>query len=311
MQFVSSTTTNDTFDNTYYMWVTYMEPQYILLASVFTFVVSSFQAMRKTPCPDNNNNNDQRSFGDRMALEGQVSNLFPMKLSMYSALVGYSAFVSVVTGCPQFTMVAYYFTGLTLYYAWHRTAHNRYSGAIHDVHMIHHWHNFPPHDFYGDETRSIEQLYGRENPSLWQLICNTKDGNVRWSHEGSLVLSFGILLLLSTVLTKCSLQVTFAAGLMYAVMGILGTALHMSYHVRGFELEPYAWYRELRAIHFIHHLQDVNFAMVNTTIDLAFGSLKTRITPPNRIIARPLARFCKTNSKARMTKTKLRLYQLI
>lgn len=68
----------------------------------------------------------------------------------------------------------------------------------------------------------------------------------------------------------------------YIIMALLGSALHISFHIRGFELEPYAWYRELRTVHYLHHLDDVNFAMVNVFIDVLFGTLKVRHALPDR-----------------------------
>jgi hypothetical protein len=60
------------------------------------------------------------------------------------------------------------------------------------------------------------------------------------------------------------------------LMGIVGNAFHMSFHVRGFEYEKYKWYMELRALHYIHHLGDMksNLAMVNLGMDGFFGSLQ-------------------------------------
>jgi len=59
------------------------------------------------------------------------------------------------------------------------------------------------------------------------------------------------------------------------LMGIIGNAFHMSFHVRGFELEKYQWYMELRMLHYIHHLGDMksNLAMVNLGMDGIFNSL--------------------------------------
>ena len=34
-----------------------------------------------------------------------------------------------------------------------------------------------------------------------------------------------------------------------AVMASVGNAMHMSFHVKGFHLEKYDWYMELRALH--------------------------------------------------------------
>ena len=51
----------------------------------------------------------------------------------------------------------------------------------------------------------------------------------------------------------------------YLFQATLMNAFHMSFHVRYFHLEKYAWYRELRTLHYIHHLGDMktNFGMIN------------------------------------------------
>jgi sterol desaturase/sphingolipid hydroxylase (fatty acid hydroxylase superfamily) len=65
---------------------------------------------------------------------------------------------------------------------------------------------------------------------------------------------------------------------MYLAIGAIGNALHMSFHVRKFHLEEYAWYRELRTLHYIHHLGDMksNMGMLNLVlVDGLTGSLQT------------------------------------
>lgn len=103
---------------------------------------------------------------------------------------------------------------------------------------------------------------------------NTIVGN--FAHEGPIYIFAVIILVFGKLFIKTSWAgmgfVTF--GLVF--MAIVGNAFHMSFHVRGFELEKYQWYMELRTLHYIHHLGDMksNLAMVNLGIDGIFGSLK-------------------------------------
>ena len=95
-------------------------------------------------------------------------------------------------------------------------------------------------------------------------------------HEGPLYVFMGIVLVLGRVVLQTS---WVALGLIVgfaALMGIIGNAFHMSFHVRGFEMEKYQWYMELRMLHYIHHLGDMksNLAMVNMGMDGLFGSLQ-------------------------------------
>merc|ERR1719145_206693 len=81
------------------------------------------------------------------------------------------------------------------------------------------------------------------------------------------------------------------AFMMYAAVAIVGNAVHMSFHVRGFHLEKYEWYMQLRALHYIHHLGDMNhdFAMVSMYIDWCFGSLASRDPACKAQVAPPKA----------------------
>jgi hypothetical protein len=94
---------------------------------------------------------------------------------------------------------------------------------------------------------------------------------------------------------------------MAITMGSVGSALHSSFHVKGFQLECYEWYQELRALHFIHHLGNTkhNYGVLNISfIDGVFNSVKllspksysgdrqedNHVTLPENIDARSLQR---------------------
>lgn len=70
-----------------------------------------------------------------------------------------------------------------------------------------------------------------------------------------------------------------AVGLIFLivlVIATLGNAFHMSYHVRGFELEAREFYKQLRTRHYLHHRGNMksNLAMVNNIfLDGPAGSL--------------------------------------
>ncbi len=62
---------------------------------------------------------------------------------------------------------------------------------------------------------------------------------------------------------------------MALVIAKIGAALHESFHIKGFELERYQWYLELRTYHYIHHLGTTkhNYAILN--IGLIDGVMNT------------------------------------
>jgi len=65
----------------------------------------------------------------------------------------------------------------------------------------------------------------------------------------------------------------------FLAMGLIANGLYISFDIRGFELEKYPWYLELRALHYIHHLGATksNLGMLNMGIDGLFVSLTWRI----------------------------------
>jgi len=95
------------------------------------------------------------------------------------------------------------------------------------------------------------------------------------AHEGPLLLFMFIILLAGYFLVGNSGSTMLMVFVQYFVMASVGNALHMSFHVRGFHLEKYAWYLELRTLHYIHHIGDMktNLAMLNMGMDGLFHSL--------------------------------------
>lgn len=267
---------------------------FALLFSLACLAATAPAALETSPIPTTSGDT---FFGDQMAGHAEISHLPRIKAPLYSALVAYSAAVGMALHAPAYAMLLYYVAGLSVYYCWHRLAHCAAAGDIYKVHMEHHHEHFPPDDFYGDSSGAVEAIYGEPTPTLLGLLKDTKQGRVRWSHEGSLVAAFVVLLLGGQYAAHCSWWVTLAAAVMYAVMATIGTAMHMSYHVRNFEMERFAWYRELRTLHLIHHMRNANFAMVNTTIDLAYGSL---------VVVAPDLRDRRVRRKSRSTAACLR-----
>lgn len=73
-------------------------------------------------------------------------------------------------------------------------------------------------------------------------------------HEGILYGLLFVALLVERFVLGFGWATVALSLLMSAVIGAVGSALHSSFHVRGFQLEKYEWYLELRALHYIHHL---------------------------------------------------------
>merc|ERR1712194_87517 len=179
--------------------------------------------------------------------------------------------------------MGFYAFGMVAFLIWHKMAHSDWTGEMHEIHMEHHLIRFPPSDFYGN-AELFAQMYPKGQPTIWSLMNIATTTNVANTKHTPLIHEAPLLIMMMAILMG-GLYVERAGTIlfvfvMYAVMAIVGNAFHMSFHVRGFHLEKYKWYMELRALHYIHHLGDTksNFAMVNMGLDLIFASMK--ITDP-------------------------------
>jgi len=208
-------------------------------------------------------------------------------------------------------MLAFYLWHLLAHSEGYHTACKRaglpYLAEMHEIHMEHHLERFPPGDFYGSAALFAE-MYPGGKPTIWSLMDLTQttsiadgtalskeldrggaaDGAVAGggggetsppkhsplAHEWPL-LALLILILGGAKLAGASWATTACAFVLHFCMASVGNALHMSFHVRNFHLERYSWYRELRTLHYIHHLGDMksNFAMLNMGMDQLFHSL--------------------------------------
>eukprot|EP00467_Chlorarachnion_reptans_P011323 CAMPEP_0114525866 /NCGR_PEP_ID=MMETSP0109-20121206/22675_1 /TAXON_ID=29199 /ORGANISM="Chlorarachnion reptans, Strain CCCM449" /LENGTH=727 /DNA_ID=CAMNT_0001707521 /DNA_START=78 /DNA_END=2261 /DNA_ORIENTATION=+ len=240
-----------------------------------------------------------REFGDLMALEGETSNIPVIIVLMYVALYTWGFIASLFTGSSVWTMFVYYMAGMAVFYVWHFAAHHEWSGEMHEIHMEHHLIRFPPSDFYGS-AQLYAEMYPDGKPTIWTLMDLSKTTNIAdgttlskegvgiageqekavkkhtpLAHEGPLLIALLSILVFAFLFLGATLATTLFAFILYLVVACVGNALHMSFHVRGFHLEKYAWYRELRTLHYIHHLGDMksNLAMLNLGMDGFFKSL--------------------------------------
>mmetsp|Transcript_44040 Transcript_44040/g.137974 ORF Transcript_44040/g.137974 Transcript_44040/m.137974 type:complete len:586 (-) Transcript_44040:74-1831(-) len=221
----------------------------------------------------------KREFGDHMALEGETSNIAHVMLLYYLAVFLLSVFARKVCGAGWWTIPLYYAAGMFAFYVWHLMAHSKWTGRMNDIHMRHHVYTYPPSAFYGRTATTIREELGKDCPTLMDLLLPNKTITMQLAHEGPLYLFMGIILAAGRWIAGSSLSTLGVVLLSYMAMGLIGNAMHMSFHVKGFELERYAWYRELRALHYLHHLGDMksNLAMVNLGMDGAMGSLATSV----------------------------------
>lgn len=225
-----------------------------------------------------------------MAKEGEIGNIWKSTATLYSFLAAYGALAAIVTGCSLTTIPLYYVIGMDAFYAWHYAAH-LWEGPMHDVHMRHHKNDFADDDFYGDASGALARAFKAPPTTLLRLMDPRSSMTASIVHEGPLAAAMLLIIVGGRVLAHTSILALAFVLAGYLLMALIGSALHISFHVRNFELEPFSWYRELRALHYVHHLQHKNFAMVNIHADYVFGSFDAFApSPPPRGFESPLIR---------------------
>jgi hypothetical protein len=221
----------------------------------------------------------KRAFGDDMGKESEITHIPIILMAMYSAIVAFSVLVSLITGAPWWLQVAFYFVDLLVFYVWHYAAHQTWSGELNKLHMDHHLRVNPVSRFFSSDELN-QKKYGRTDFSSFRksliVFSPLQSSHVASGlhHEGWLFAgNFAVLLFAG--LLGVSVRDLLAAFIMAITMGVLGAGLHSSFHIRSFFLSDRAWYRELRALHFMHHMgdQNSNLAVLNLSVDKLFGSL--------------------------------------
>lgn len=249
----------------------------LLLLSAASFVCSLLAMCQSSPIPRCPKDHQRGTwFGHLMSMEGEWNHIPVVLCATYSFVLCYGAVASLIAGCALLCMPSFYIMGMPIFYLWHWAAHVWEGSELNLIHMHHHQARYPQHDFYGDEHPAVqrERAARRGRPaSLWALMNPATSATTKLAHDGPLLLGGVAVLLLARVVFEQSVLTCAFIFAGFAFMGIFGSAVHMSYHERNFDWEPYAWYRELRSLHMIHHMHRKNFAMVNVILDLVFCSL--------------------------------------
>lgn len=147
-------------------------------------------------------------------------------------------------------IIATYFVGNLIGYGVHRALHSPRMGRAHADHYYHHWVLYPPDDFLSKEYR--EPPKEAEQAKYY-------------------LLAVGVLFLPLLYFGTWAYVIAFVEA---ALVLQLNAYVHDSIHVDGHWLERFGVFRRLRAIHFEHHLQDVNYGIFDFTWDLIFRTWK-------------------------------------
>lgn len=190
-------------------------------------------------------------------------------------LGGYSVVVSSMTGTAWYTMILFYVCFMLAFFVWHWQAHNRvwwipFNKGCTEYHRIHHWEHFPPQYFYGT-AQAHKAYHGKtaESMSSWLGALPLASSP---SHEAFIYMLFVGIVVFARVILGIDWATLGCAGALAVVIGVVGNYLHTSFHVQGHWLARFAWWRELRVVHFVHHMGSArhNYAMANFMLDRAF-----------------------------------------
>jgi len=249
----------------------------LLLLSGVIFANSLVAMNQPSPVPRFTKDNDRGTwFGHLMAQEGEWRHIPVVLCANHSFVLFYGAVASIVTGCPVLCIPTFYIYGLAVFYIWHWAAHNWEGSELNRIHMQHHQDQYPQHDYFGDNDFIVQSQRAERDgraANLLVLMNPCISTTTTWAHEGPIVLAIVAVILAARIIFELSLGTCAFILVGLSFMGSFGSALHISFHERDFQLEPYAWFRELRSLHMLHHMHRKNYAMVNILLDLVFCSL--------------------------------------
>lgn len=251
----------------------------VLSVSSLVFAASMRKMMQPSEIPMEPYDSERGTwFGHYMSPEGEWRHIPVVLCATYSFVWTFGALASLASPATHLlTIPAFYVVGLVAFYIWHLAAHHLESTELNAVHMIHHRDQYPQDDFYGDQCDFVQDEKNARGgmPHTMLSLMNPLGNSTMKSvaHEGPLVFAMASIIAFAKFVLGASTASCVFALLGYVFMASFGSALHMSFHERNFQLEPYAWYRELRSLHMIHHMHRKNYAMVNIMLDVAFSSL--------------------------------------
>jgi len=148
-------------------------------------------------------------------------------------------------------------------YLWHRfVAHLGYLGdTIRITHYCHHEEIYPHTDFESVKYHTAHDT---------------------WPWYIPFFLAVAIMLLLWGNRVMATATLVFV--LIYAIVHAYSISyIHDSYHIKDHWLNNFAWYRENRRLHYIHHLDNCNYGITIYTMDKIFGTWCDQMPPKQDI----------------------------
>jgi sterol desaturase/sphingolipid hydroxylase (fatty acid hydroxylase superfamily) len=144
-------------------------------------------------------------------------------------------------------------------YIIHRAFHQEWSGTFYRRHYDHHFLQYPKTDLLSDTYR----YPNKGNSSVWLFaIC-----------FAPLVLTA----LFLTIFGVIPLGIGIMIFIEMAIIGVANDHLHDSFHIRKTFWARFKYFKELRRLHFLHHMDtQSNFGIFSFTWDRLLGTYKNK-----------------------------------
>lgn len=182
---------------------------------------------------------------------------------MYLSISIYSLLVSFWAKSAIYTIPIYYLIVYCAFYLWHWQAHHLiwwipFNKACYKKHKEHHFVTYPSYAFFGKTNKITGKWLQYFTPTEW--ISH---------HEALLYVFMSFIIFSGYEFFHTSVKTMIGAVVGFIITGVIGNYLHHCYHIKGHWLEGYAWFHELRALHYAHHLKTAkqNYGILNMSLD--------------------------------------------
>jgi len=140
-------------------------------------------------------------------------------------------------------------------HAIHWALHQRWSRVFNRAHMEHHELLYPPGRLSSDKYRMP-----------------------RWYHRGVLLFTPGLIILLGAAgglfwLLGAPWWTLIVFAVVLIGFGLFNDVAHDTMHIRKHPLMKHQWYRRMRKLHYLHHVDmSKNYGIINFSFDRLFGT---------------------------------------
>jgi hypothetical protein len=219
---------------------------------------------------------DDVATSDATFLPAHPERLLTFVLPLYVGIVAaYALGAAYVTGCAWYAMPVYYWLFMGAFYVWHYQAHTPvawlpFNAACRAYHTQHHWVDYPPTAFFGTAAKRVAKARAVAAQGAWTHALPLASS---FAHEALLYVQLAVILVASAA-AGVRWPTLAAAVLQAGIIGYVGNLMHESFHARDSAFARFRWWRELRALHYVHHLGSArhNYSIGNFAIDAVMGS---------------------------------------